>query len=199
MKNLINFIQKYLLFVSPIVLTTIIWSSFQSDSEMSQSGSLVKIILWEVMSWALILWFIFLSIFMCLLAAKRDVQDSALKYVAGLRERDEREEVIMGLAARKTFSATSGFLVLLLFLSCFTLRIAKLPPDLVVNGKQHSLSLGFQLTGDEKKTDRSPDGLVIYEYHHLPLSQSALILIILLWQLAVFRATARSEFRRGGI
>jgi len=193
MKTLNKLIQKYLLYVSPVVLLTIVWGTHQSDAEIRKSGSLALRMLWEVMSWSLMLWFLLLFIFVVLLVFRKDTQESTIKYLAGIKERDEREEVIMGAAARRSFSATAGLLIGLLFLSCFTLNIAKLPPGQAIDGKKSSLSIGFQFGNPIVQETVVKDGGVVFEHHDLPLSKSAIILLVLLWHLATFRLKARRE------
>jgi len=188
-----NLIRKYLVYASPFVAVTIIWGMIQSDSEIRKTGGFFLKALWELMSWSLILWFLCLFILMLMLVFRKETQDSTIKYLAGLRERDEREEVIMGLAAKRDFTATTSFLIFLLFLSCFTLSIAKVPPDQVVDGKKSSISIGFHITGAEPGVSPSPDGRVYYEHRDLPLSKSSIILVVLIWQIATFRYQARRE------
>jgi len=196
MKTLNKLIQRFLIFVSPVVLATMIWGTYQSDTDIRRTGSIAIKMLWEVMSWSLMLWFLLLFVFMILLVFRKDTQESTVKYLAGLKERDEREEIIMGLAAKRSFTATAGLLIFLLFLSCFTLTIAKIPPNQTVDGKKSSLSLGFHFTGTENRESIFPEGQIIYEHHDLPLSKSAILLLVLLWQLATFRIRARRELGR---
>lgn len=195
MKQFSGFVQKYLIFVSPVVLATLIWGSYESNDEILRNGSFALKALWEVMSWSLMIWFLLLFVFVLLLGFRKETQESTIKYLAGITERDEREEVVMGLAAKRSFIATSGFLVLLLFLSCFTLTIAKLPPEQVVDGHKSTLTIGFHFAEADSGKTVSPDGRVVYEHHDLPLSKSSIILMILLWQVGIFRFRARNELR----
>lgn len=185
--------NRYLIFAMPVVLTTMIWGSIQSDAEIRQTGSFAIKALWELMSWSLILWFALLLVFMVLLTLRKETQESAIKYLAGIKERDEREEIIMGAAAKRSFTATAGLLVALLFLSCFTLNIAKLPHDQVIDGKKSSLNIGFRFTGTDAPRTVSSDGSLMYDHHDLPLSKSAILLLILIWQMATFRINARKD------
>ncbi len=193
--NKINYyIQKYLIWALPVVALTVIWGLFQSDLEIRQQGSFALTALWEVMSWALIIWFICLLIFMVLLVFRKDTQESSIKHLAGIKERDEREQIVMGLAARRSFVATTALLIFLFFVSCFTLSVARLP-DNTVDGKKSSLSIGFKFSGTDRKTTSSTDGKVMFEHHDIPLSKSAILLIVLVWQVSVFRFKARHELK----
>lgn len=191
--NKLNFyIQKYLIWALPVVVLTVIWSLFQSDLEIRQQGSFALTALWEVMSWVLMVWFLSLFIFMVLLVFRKDTQEATIKHLAGIKERDEREQIIMGLAARRSFVATTALLIFLFFLSCFTLSIAKLP-DNSVDGKKSSLSIGFNFSSTDQKTTSSNDGKIMFEHHDIPLSKSAILLIVIVWQVSVFRFKARQE------
>ena len=187
-----HWIQKYLVYASPVVAFTVLWGFFQSDLEIRQQGSFTLTALWETMSWALMLWFVCLLIFMLLLVFRKDTQEATIKHLAGIKERDEREQIIMGLAARRSFVATTGLMIFLFFLSCFTLSVARLP-DKTVDGKKSSLSLGFHFSGTDAKATASSSGDVVFEHHDIPLSKSALLLIVLVWQVSVFRYKARRE------
>lgn len=192
MKTLNTLLQKYLIFASPVVLATMVWGSFQSDSEIRATSSFFMKALWEVMSYSLMLWFLSLIVFMFLLIFRKETQESTIKRLAGIQERDEREEVVMGLAARRSFVATTSLLIALLFASCFTLSVARLQNQ-TVDGKKSSLSIGFHFAGTDAKTSTSPDGLVRFEHHDLPLSKSALLLLVLVWQMGSFRISAKRE------
>ena len=168
MRTANKWIRNYLIFALPIVIATVVWNSFQSDSEIRTSGSLIAKYLWETMSWCLIVWFAALFVFMVLLVFRKDTQESTIKHIAGIKERDEREQIIMGLAAKRSFVATTGLLMFLLFVSCFTVSVARLP-DHSIDGKKSSLTLGFHFSGADKKETVSADGKIIYEHHDLPL------------------------------
>jgi hypothetical protein len=184
---------RYLVYSLPLVITAITWGSFQSDQEIRSTGSLITKWAWEVLSWGTIVWFICLFVFMVLLVFRKETQESTIKYLAGIKERDEREQAIVGMAARRSFVATTGLLVSLLFLSCFTLNVARLT-DQTIDGKKSSLSLGFHFSASDLRAVPSEDGTVIYEHRDLPLSKSGIILLILVWQLSTFRIRARREF-----
>lgn len=192
MKKINSYTQKYLIWVFPIVLATIFWSLFQSDLEIRQQGSIPLIALWEIMSWALIIWFVCLFLFMVMLVFRKDTQESTIKLLAGLKERDEREQIIMGLAARRSFLATTGLLIVLIFASCLTLTVARLPNNSIDNQKS-SLSIGFNFSGFESPKTPSQDNQVTFEHRDIPLSKSALLLIVLVWQVVTFRISAKKE------
>jgi len=194
MKKFISWIQKYLVVASPVVLTMVVWSFFQSDSEIRAMNVPLITGLWEVMSWSLILWFACFVTFMVLLVFRKETQEATVKLIAGMKERDEREEVIMGLAARRSFVATTALTLFLLFASCLTLSVARLP-DQTIDGKKSSLSIGFHFSGSDTGSHPSSDGKVTFEHHDLPISKTGILLMVLVWQLCSFRMSARKELR----
>jgi cytochrome bd-type quinol oxidase subunit 2 len=83
MNKLNYWIQKYLMWVMPLVAATMVWGHFQSDSEIRSQGSPALTALWEMMSGALIIWFLCLFAFMILLAFRKDTQEATIKHLAG--------------------------------------------------------------------------------------------------------------------
>ncbi|WP_346355593.1 hypothetical protein [Azotosporobacter soli] len=111
-------------------------------------------------------------------------------------ERDEREVQLSASAAKRTLLSTLALLLLLLCLSCFQIEVAPLPPEQMTNGQTKQLSLGinFQLlnNGPQKES-----GLSFISYTGLPLSASALIVGLLIWQVAVYNYMMRRLLKLG--
>ena len=102
--------------------------------------------------------------------------------------RDEREGYITGHAAKTAYIASLSLLAFMLFLSVFSIKVDKLAEQ--VAGKQHSLSIGidFNLWAEPAVATSQA---AVFGFDGLPLSGEALLLIVLLWQLAFFALTAR--------
>ena len=144
----------------------------------------------------LIVWFSVLILFLVAMVFSPAIREGTLKRLANLRERDEREQFIVGKAARATYISTLGVMILLLFLSIFTVNVTRAPEDQAINGKRGTLTIGlnFQFF-DTAKVETAPNGEVLFESNDLPLSKAALVLTLMLWQLAAFNLTARRESR----
>jgi hypothetical protein len=195
MKRFDYFIQKYLVWGFPNVVATMSWNYFQTDLEIRSIGSLLITVLWEIMSWGLIIWFVSLFTFMVLLIMRKDTQESTIKRIAGINERDEREEIITGHAARRSFISTTSFLIFLFFISSVQVNLAKNTTDNSrIDGKS-SLSLGFRFEPTEPAKTISNDGSIIYEHRDIPLSKSGIILLVLLWQVTIFRYRVRKDLK----
>lgn len=192
MKKINLWIQKYLIWTFPNVVATSIWSYFQGDAEIRAMKSFALTTLWEVMSWGLIIWFLCLFIFMVLLVFRKDTQEATIKHLAGIKERDEREEIITGHAARRSFVSSTSFIIFLIFLSSAQINIAR-NPDQAIDGKKSSLTLGLKFSATDEPKTISDDGNTIYEHRDIPLSKSALLILVLVWQVAAFRLRVRQE------
>ena len=131
---------------------------------------------------------------MILLVFRKDTQELTIKRLAGIKERDEREEIITGHAARRSFVSTTSFLIFLFFLSSMQVNIAR-NPDQAVDGKKSSLTLGLKFSPTDEPRTVSEDGKNIYEHRDIPLSKSAILLIVLVWQVSSFRIRVRRDLK----
>lgn len=122
-------------------------------------------------------------------------RDYVLARLTFMRERDEREALLTGKATRTTFLTSLAILIFLLFLSCFQVSIGKLPPDKVVDGKHHYLTLGIGLRFLESPKSgmpsAAPENEDIFSYTCLPLSSTTLILMLILWQIISYNYSMR--------
>jgi hypothetical protein len=190
MNRFFKILQTYLIWGLPAVLTIMAWGSFQ-DEDQVQNVMLHGV--WAVLGWNIMLWFVALIVYLLLLVVVPRFREQTLTRLAQIRERDEREEYITGRAARKSYISTLSFLVFLFFLSAFTFSVKK---ELDPQGKHTgTVSLGLQFHLFEKKTvETSKDG-VILESSDLPITKSAILLSVLIWQVLSFAIPARRQSR----
>jgi len=128
------------------------------------------------------------------LLASAPFRDQVIARITLIRERDEREAHLTGKAARTTFVTTVALLILLFFLSCFQISIYRMPPEAAVDGKtgRVSLGLGFCLLKDGQPNKAEEIGRTdIFSYRGLPLSGTAIILLLLAWQMGCYNFTMR--------
>ena len=126
-----------------------------------------------------------------------DLRTNVLARVSLFKERDEREAAVTASATRNSFLTTLAVLIFLLCLSMFEIAVYKLPPEQAINGKSGTISLGVYfspLTAPVAATD-SKSQLDYFRYNGLPLSNSAITLILILWLLGSFNYFARKELR----
>jgi hypothetical protein len=164
----IRFIQTYLVVSIPFVAAAMIWGTFQTQEQALASGALLNKVLWEVLSWNLMIWFAVLVLFLVVLVVQPSARENTLKRLANLKERDEREEWITGRASRAAYLASLSLLILALFFSVFSFDISR-----------SAVSIGLHFS--------------FFEATGIALSKAGLVLVLLVWQLLTFNLAARRE------
>lgn len=176
-----------------------VWETIQPDIQYGQSSSIIAKLLWEVLSWNLMLWFAFLVLFLISLVAISSVREKTLRRLANLQERDEREQYITGKAARAAYISTLSFLILFLFLSMVSLRISDVPKNQAVNGHHKQVNIGIHFSLLDKHTDeiinQTPEEKIYFDSNTIKPSTSTILLLLFCWQIFIFNLTARKELR----
>lgn len=194
MNKSISWIQTYLLYSLPFVLICMAWGTISPEKEILADPTLFTKIAWELLSWNLMLWFAVLVLFLVLLVAVPQAREKTLKRLANLKERDEREQFITGKASRAAYISTLSLMILLLFLSAFSLNIYRVPESEAINGKTGTISMGLSFSLlDKPQVEINSENKTIFETKDIPLSKTAIILILVIWQIGVFSFTARKE------
>jgi len=137
-----------------------------------------------------------LSIYLSIrLLVSSSFREKVLAKLTFIRERDEREVLLTGKATKATFLASIAVLIFLFFLSCFQVSIYRVPPEKAVAGKTGfvSLGVGFNLLENPKQT--ATVDIVqkrdIFSYTGLPVSKTAVILLLILWQITAYNYAMR--------
>ncbi len=123
-------------------------------------------------------------------------RDQVLSRFTFIRERDEREVMLTGKATKTTFLTTLAILMFLFCLSCFQVSIYRVPPEKAVDGKTGFVTLGLtcNLLENSKQVGAHNDEFLkqnIFTYSGLPISSSAIILGLLIWQICSYNITMR--------
>lgn len=191
MTKLNRWLQNYLIYGLPLVLICVLWSNFQDQKEIFAQGLLSRAA-WEILSWNLMLWFVTLIIFLVLMVFNSSTREMVTRRIANIKERDEREVYITGQASKSTFTLTLTILIALLFISVFTFNIRHLEPAERINDQSKSVSIGFnfKLT-DKPKIETDQNGNIIFESKDIPLSKSAILLLLIIGQITIFSYSAR--------
>jgi hypothetical protein len=200
MNKIVRFLQNYLLIGAFFVAILLGWSLLLINSNIQ---GFVKFI-HEVLSWNFIIWFATLFIFLIMLVVFPVARENTLKRLANLKERDEREQYITGKAARASYIATLSLMIFLFFMSIFSLHIYHFSNanDVSENGKGHHWEIGFNVgfsLFDKPEINNNPithntlSKSEIFNSEKITPSKSAMILILLLWQLLIFNITTRKE------
>lgn len=197
MNKLLRFIHIYLLVGLPFVIACIVWETIQPENEILKNATNLTKILWNTLSWNLMFWFASLVLLLIVLVTVPQAREKTLKHLANLKERDEREEYITGKASRAAYIATLSLIVFFLFFSVFSLNVDRISQDL--GTKSHlivNINMRFKLL-DQPRVENTEKDVTLFSSKNFSLSTSAILLIILIWQLFVFNITARKEQKKG--
>ncbi len=123
-------------------------------------------------------------------------RDQVLSRFTFIRERDEREVMLTGKATKTTFLTTLAILMFLFCLSCFQVSIYRVPQEKAVDGKTGFVTLGLtcNLLEHSKQAGAHNDELLkqdIFTYSGLPISSTAIILGLFIWQICSYNVTMR--------
>jgi hypothetical protein len=198
MNKITRYIQNYLLYGFIFVVALLIWSAwigyFSPHSNIADSGVIIRI-LQNLLSFNIMLWFVMLFLYMFFLVALPSFRDKALRRLANLQERDEREEYITGKSARASYVATLSLLLFFLVFSLININLSKLHQTDPKKPK-HTLGIGFHYSffnnSEIKKISNEQITTIFDSSEYLP-SSATLILMLLGWQLLVFNFAARRE------
>lgn len=185
---------RFVIFSVPLVLTLLVWGWISGNpDELSRSEGMTRL-LWDTLGWNFMIWILCSLYLVIKMVIKKKFRDIILSKIAGVRERDERESLISGEAAKFSFLSTIAMLFLLLFLSIFTITVAKNPYGLDKSGKRGYISIGmnfFPFSKDVPEKKIIDKNLEILTYTGIPLSSSMVIVLILLWQLGSYKFIIR--------
>jgi hypothetical protein len=131
-----------------------------------------------------------LSIYLSIrLIISESFRNTVLVKLTFIKERDEREVLLTGKAIKTTFLTSLAVLLLLFCLSCFQISIYRISPEKAINGKTGVITLGFNLNlipATAKTTHNPVIQKNIFSYTELPISATAIILIMILWQIIFY-------------
>ena len=209
-----TWVGRYLLLASPLVLAVIVWGAIATGAGGGPPPRFASTAVqwaWDLLGVHVMAWLAVLLYFFVLLVVSTDLRDAILARLAGLKERDEREELIVGQAARASWLSTLALLVFLVLLSGLQVQVRELPAELQKPGARRSVSVGYVIqlqagesrrpvaadrpraTVDRPQTGpsvRDPDG-VLFSFSGVPLSSSALLLVLLCWHVLSFHLFSR--------
>jgi hypothetical protein len=187
-------ILYYFVFALPVLFVMlIVWPGFErtelaTGSEFLKWGNTVTGLLIAV--WMISALYIAFS-----LVLSRRFREQLLKRFVRMRERDEREEMIVGKAAKNVFLFNLALLILLLILNLIQVQVTRLAPEHMIDGKGHNVSLGLNASPIERSSqDRSMtvwgDDKVVFKYD-FPVTASGVLMILIAINIGAFCIYAR--------
>jgi len=190
MNKLFRIVRYYLLFGFPFVIAFIFFAYLNNhDSHVWQST------LRSILSVNLMLWISFLFIFLVMLVFMPMAREKTLRHLANLKERDEREQYITGKAARVSYIASLSLMILLFFISIVDVQYRPIIENQGIPNKPQravEISVGFRLF-DPVFTSNQVKSQSGFTTENSKLSTSAVILILMCWQLFIFNLAAKRE------
>lgn len=121
-----------------------------------------------------------------------------LTKLSGIKERDEREVQIVGKALKSTYLSTMTILLFLFIISLFNIQIEKKSVDSIEQGQKRnmvSIHLGFDIIDHSAVITEKKGYDEYFEFNDLPISSSALIIILMLWQIFSYRHITRRALK----
>jgi hypothetical protein len=195
MKRFDRMLLKVFLYGLPVFALLVIFAYFYGTKAIDHDAGYARFLNNGFFGFVAAMWMalaIYLSVRLLISAPFRD---QVLARITFIRERDEREALLTGKAAKTTFLTTLAFLIFLFCLSCFQVSIYRVPPEMAVNGKTGNvtLGLGFDLLNHSNQ-DRGKVAVPkedIFSYRGLPLSSAAVILLLIVWQIIAYNCVMR--------
>ncbi len=200
MKTIDRIVLLYFVIVLPVLLVSwVVWPGF-SRSELAVGSRFLE---WgNAASGALFAAWIVSALYIAIsLVVSSKFREWLLKRFVRMQERDEREEMIVGRAARNVFLFNLALLIFLFMFNLMRIDVVKFAPDHTIAGKEHSLNLGLnaspikEVAGDDASIAKAGDE-VLFNYR-FPVTVSGIIMLLVAANIAAFYLFARRLEKRG--
>lgn len=138
------------------LLTAYAFFAYASDWQSAEHSDGYLRMIYDVGGMVLGLWMILSVSLSVRLIISGAFRETVLARLTLLKERDEREAFLTGIAAREAMLTSIAILIFLFCLSCFQVSLYQLPPEQAVDGKTKAISIGmkFEIFADEKAKHR---------------------------------------------
>lgn len=199
MEKMNHYIIQFAKYFSPFAAIAVVMDLMGYNTRGQQKtliNYMFDIVGWGTMVWCVAVFYLFFAI-----AFNEKLKNSLIRWMAGIRENDERETYLTGQISKKTFITTTSLLILLLFLSALQVVVYQIPeakrtPD--KNGEIR-IGMGFPLLADSTPTvenNEDPDKIYLINYKGLPLTSGSTFLLITVLQMGVFYFYSRKELKK---
>ncbi len=171
------------------VIIVVTWAALTNPSILDNPSGPLKT-LWTILDCTLLLWIFSLFYLVVKMVLTKSLRDAILIKFAGMKERDERESYISGEAAKFSVLSTMAVMVLLLFFSLLMFYVKVENKNSGLNKHLGTLQVGFNFNPlkEESLASEPPAGEVrTAKYSGIPLSDSIVIMILLIWQIGSYR------------
>lgn len=192
MERINKWLLNYLLLSIPLHVLLIVGGlipAFRGVKAVSVAGDILG---FNFIAWLFVLVFILVQLLFS--TRLRDGFFTSFSKLAGIKERDERESLIVDKAGRYAYVSTLCLLVVMLLFYSINFTVGNLPPEKVVDGKHRYITIGFGVA----LTDDAPvakDPLRIFSNWDLPLSKWSLLFLVIVWHILSFLFYLRRKNR----
>jgi hypothetical protein len=189
MKKLDSLLLKVFLYGLPVFVMLAVYAHFFAAGAVERDAPYAGFLSSGFFGVAVAMW-LALSVYLSIrLLISGPFREQVIAKITVIKERDERETHLTGKAARATLLTTLALLVLLFCLNSIQVAVYRLPPEKAVEGRTGILSMGVGFDLLKNDAAERPDAVArqyIFKYKGLPLSSSAIILILMAWQIASY-------------
>lgn len=190
MKKLNQLTIAYLKWVSPVAILTAL---------LSAMGKSNNTLFFDILGVITIIWILFLVYIVFALTLQDSLRNRFVRWIAGIKENDERETYIAGQTSKKTFIFMTAFIVLLIFLSIIRVEIYQnILTDL--NGKKNGeVRLGMAIKFIESSSEatsplnKEEQRKYFVNYKGFPLAVDGTLILVGLFQILTFYYFSRKE------
>jgi len=194
MKRVDSILLRIFLYGLPLIVLLAIFS-YSYNVETSVSAASYVTMIYNFAGIMFAIWML-LSIYLGIrLIFSESFREKVLTKLTFIKERDEREVMLTGKAAKKTMLTTLAILILLFCLSCFQVSVYSIPPEQAIDGKTKVISLDIKFNILASSPNNSSQEIlpkqIILDYSGLPVSCSAVILGLIMWQIIAYNYSMR--------
>ena len=192
------FISKYLLYIFPVIIGTVIWGVAVDFDDTQITNSVMQVI-WEISGLHIMIWFVLVIYFLLTLLVSTEFREIVMSKITRSEEKDERDTYISGRASKATFFLTLTVMIVLLFVTGIQFNMYNPSKEERLDGKKGTITIGYRLKffeGDksQKVTEVDKKGTLI-DLKGIPLSKEALILIMILFHVGGYHIFTRKRFK----
>jgi uncharacterized membrane protein (DUF373 family) len=183
----------YLVGTSPVFIIFMIWASMVYPTATKQGN--IRGGFWDIFAWFFIVWILDLFYVVIKMLFSRKLRNIVMAKMAGVKERDERESIVAGNAAKFSFLSTFAILLVMLLFSSATFSIKKYPKTTENKTGTAMVGFGFKFLDDAALTHEKVGDEESFNYKSLPLTKPVLIFLVMLWQIGSYHLVARRDLR----
>jgi hypothetical protein len=197
MKHTLNRFDRYSFYylagLSPMIIGFMIWATMTNF--VGAKGGQGEGLGWDIFGWLFVAWFLIMIYLVTKMLFSRRNREAFMTKLAGVKERDERESVVAGSAAKFSMLSTLALLLFLFLFSSGTMTVTK--NQVAEVGKNGAVTIGFGMEVLEKDAvvHEVVNNQNIYKYKGFPLSKAMMILILIFWQIGSYHLMARKELK----